>query len=45
VATDKNELGVEFKLKNYKAQSREIEVVVHANKMAHTKLKSKISYI
>ncbi len=34
VATNGIGFGVEFELKNSKAQSSEIEVVVHSNKMA-----------
>jgi hypothetical protein len=30
-----NGLGIEFELKNFKAQLGEIKVVVHAKKMAH----------
>lgn len=35
MATNGNELGVKFRLKNSKARLSEIELVMHANKMAH----------
>ncbi len=35
VATNRNGLGIELKLKNSKAWLGKIEVVMHANKMAH----------
>jgi hypothetical protein len=34
VATNENGLGIEFVLKKSKAQSGELEMVVHVNKMA-----------
>jgi hypothetical protein len=35
MATNGNELGAKLGLKNLKAQLRKIELVMHANKMAH----------
>jgi hypothetical protein len=44
VATNRNELGVEFNLKKSKPQSQEIEVVVCANKVAYT-LVAKLNFL
>ncbi len=36
MTTNGNGLGIEFELKNFKAQLGEIKVVVHAKKMARS---------